>query len=75
MNNSNSFLSIFLLVIIWQSVSLLASSDVFPSVVDILKSLFDHLLNKDLLFHIGVHGGKAVGHPVLMGIELCIHPL
>ena len=54
MNNSNSFLSIFLLVIIWQSVSLLASSDVFPSVVDILKSLFDHLLNKDLLFHIGV---------------------
>ena len=54
MNNSNSFLSIFLLVIIWQSVSLLASSDVFPSVVDILKSFFDHLLNKDLLFHIGV---------------------
>ncbi len=54
MNNSNSFLSIFLLIIIWQSVSLLANSDVFPSVVDILRSFFDHLLNKDLLFHVGI---------------------
>ncbi len=54
MNNSNSFLSIFLLIILWQSVSLLANSDVFPSVVDILRSFFDHLLNKDLLFHVGI---------------------
>lgn len=54
MNNSNNFFSIFLLIILWQSVSLLANSEVFPSIVDILKSFFDHLLNKDLAFHVGI---------------------
>jgi len=51
MNESNKFLSIFLFIIIWQSVAIIANSDVFPSVVDILKSIFDHLLHKDLIFH------------------------
>ncbi len=54
MNNSNNFFSIFLLIILWQSVSLLANSEVFPSIVDILRSFFDHLLNKDLAFHVGI---------------------
>lgn len=54
MIKSNKFLSIFLFIIIWQSVAIIANSDVFPSVVDILKSFFDHLLHKDLIFHTGI---------------------
>lgn len=54
MNNSNKFLSIFLFIIIWQSVAIIANSDVFPSVVDILKSFFEHLLYKDLIYHTGI---------------------
>ena len=54
MNNSNSFLPIFLLIIIWQSASLLANTDVFPSVVDILKSFYEHLVHKDLIFHVAI---------------------
>jgi NitT/TauT family transport system permease protein len=54
MNNSNKFLPIFMFIILWQSVSILANTDIFPSVVDILKSFFDHLLNKDLIHHLGI---------------------
>lgn len=54
MNNSNKLLSLLSLIIIWQSLSILANSDVFPSIVDILRSFFDHLLNKDLIFHLGI---------------------
>ena len=54
MNNSNKFLSIFLFIIIWQSVAIVANSDVFPSVVDILKSFFEHFLHKDLIYHTGI---------------------
>ena len=50
--NSTKYLSFFLFIILWQSLSLLINSDIFPSVIDILKSFFDHLLNKDLLFHL-----------------------
>lgn len=50
--NSTKYLSFFLFIILWQSLSLLVNSDIFPSVIDILKSFFDHLLNKDLLFHL-----------------------
>ena len=54
MNNSNKFLPIYLLIIIWQSISILANTDVLPSVIDILGSLFDHLINKDLIFNLGI---------------------
>ena len=54
MNNSNKFLPIYLLIIILQSISILANTDVFPSVIDILGSLFDHLINKDLIFNLGI---------------------
>lgn len=54
MNNSNRLLSLLSLIIIWQSLSILANSDVFPSIIDILRSFFDHLLNKDLIFHVGI---------------------
>ena len=54
MNKSNKFLSIFLFIIIWQSIAIIAYSEVFPSVVDILKSFFEHLLHKDLIYHTGI---------------------
>ena len=54
MNNSNKFLSILIFIILWQSISILANTDVFPSVVDILRSFFNHLLNKDLIFHVSI---------------------
>ena len=54
MNNPNKFLSIFAFVILWQSISILANTDVFPSVVDILRSFFDHLLNKELVHHVSI---------------------
>ena len=54
MNNSNKFLSIFVFAILWQSISILANTDVFPSVVDILRSLFDHFLNKELIYHVSI---------------------
>ena len=49
--NSKS-LSIFLFIILWQGFSLIVNSELFPSVIDILKSLYDHLLNEDLFFHL-----------------------
>jgi NitT/TauT family transport system permease protein len=54
MNNSNKFLSICVLTILWQTISVLTNTDTFPSVVDILRSFFDHLLNKELLHHVGI---------------------
>jgi NitT/TauT family transport system permease protein len=54
MNNSNKFFSICVLIILWQSIAVVANSDVFPSVVDILRSFFDHLLNKDLTHHVSI---------------------
>jgi NitT/TauT family transport system permease protein len=54
MNNSNKFFSICVLIILWQSIAVVANSDVFPSVVDILRSFFDHLLNKDLIHHVSI---------------------
>ena len=48
--NSKS-LSIFLFIILWQGFSLIVNSELFPSVIDILKSLYVHLLYKDLFFH------------------------
>ncbi len=50
--NSSKFLSLFLFIILWQGFSLIANSELFPSIIDILKSLFEHLLNEDLLFHL-----------------------
>lgn len=54
MNYSNKFLSIFAFAILWQSISILVNTDVFPSVVDILRSFFDHLLNKELIHHVSI---------------------
>ena len=54
MNNSIEFLEILIFIILWQSISILANTDVFPSVVDILRSFFNHLLNKDLIFHVSI---------------------
>lgn len=50
--NSSKLLSLFLFIILWQGFSLIVNSELFPSIIDILKSLFEHLLNEDLLFHL-----------------------
>lgn len=50
--NSTKFLSIFLFVILWQTFSVVINSEIFPSFVDILRSLFEHLFYKDLSFHL-----------------------
>ncbi len=41
--------SIFTFVIIWQAVSIMVASSVFPSVVDILIDLFKHINDGDLI--------------------------
>lgn len=41
-------LSIMLFLIIWQAISLLVNSDLFPSLIDIMKSLIEHIRNKEL---------------------------
>ena len=50
--NSSKYLSIFLLIILWQGFSLVLNSELFPSFIDILKSLYEHCINKDLIFHL-----------------------
>lgn len=50
--NSSKFLSIFLFIILWQGFSLVLNSELFPSLIDILKSLYEHCINKDLIFHL-----------------------
>ena len=50
--NSSKYLSIFLLIILWQGFSLVLNSELFPSLIDILKSLYEHCINKDLIFHL-----------------------
>ena len=50
--NSSKYLSIFLFIILWQGFSLVLNSELFPSLIDILKSLYEHCINKDLIFHL-----------------------
>ena len=50
--NSSKYLSIFLFIILWQGFSLVLNSELFPSFIDILKSLYEHCINKDLIFHL-----------------------
>lgn len=49
---SSKFLSILLCIIVWQLFSLMINSELFPSFVDIVKNLYEHLVHKELLFHL-----------------------
>ena len=44
--------SFMLFLILWQALSLLINSDLFPSIIDIVKSLEEHIENKDLFWNL-----------------------
>lgn len=46
--NQTKLLSIMLFLIVWQAISLLVNSDLFPSLIDIMRSLIEHIRNKEL---------------------------
>ncbi|WP_121627441.1 ABC transporter permease [Poseidonibacter antarcticus] len=52
MINQTKFVSIFVFIILWQALSLAINSSVFPTVVDIVANLFDHLINGELIHHL-----------------------
>ena len=47
-NNQTKIFSILLFLIIWQACSLIINSDLFPSLVDVIRSLDQHIRNKEL---------------------------
>lgn len=49
MNSQTKFISIFFFVILWQALSILINSSVFPTVIDILTNLSNHLINGELV--------------------------
>jgi NitT/TauT family transport system permease protein len=52
MKNQTKFISIFFFVILWQALSIAINSSVFPTVIDILTNLFEHLLSGELIHHL-----------------------
>lgn len=52
MKSQTKFISIFFFVILWQALSIVIHSSVFPTVIDILTNLSDHLLNGELVHHL-----------------------
>jgi len=54
MPSQNRFISILVIFIFWQTLALLINTDTFPSAIDVLKSLFYHLTQGELLYHLGI---------------------
>jgi NitT/TauT family transport system permease protein len=52
--NQTKILSIMLFLILWQAISLLVNSELFPSLIDIFRSLEEHIRNKDLFWNLFV---------------------
>jgi len=52
--------SIFAIFIFWQILAVLISSDTFPSCIDVFKSLYFHLLEGELLFHLFITLGRVL---------------
>jgi len=51
--------SIFAIFIIWQVLAVLISSDMFPSCIDVFKSLFYHFNEGELFFHLVITLGRV----------------
>lgn len=51
MNSQTKFISIFFFVILWQALSIAINSSVFPTVINILTNLSNHLVNGELIHH------------------------
>ncbi|WP_428028692.1 ABC transporter permease [Arcobacter sp.] len=54
MKNQTKLFSVMLFLILWQAISLLANSDLFPSLIDIVKSLNEHIKNKELFLNLAI---------------------
>ncbi len=52
MKNQRGILSILLVVIVWQASSIAVNSELFPSVIDVLKNLSQQIANKELFSHL-----------------------
>lgn len=54
MPSQNRFISILIIFILWQTFALLLNTDTFPSAIDVFKSLFFHLNEGELLYHLTI---------------------
>ena len=52
MPSQTRFISILIIFIIWQTLALLISSDTFPTAVNVFKSLFYHISQGELIYHL-----------------------
>ena len=52
MPSQTRFLSILIIFILWQTLALLISSDTFPTAVNVFKSLFYHISEGELFYHL-----------------------
>ena len=48
------FYPLIILIIIWQIISVLLQSEMFPSSIMIVKSMFHHMVEDELLYHLSV---------------------
>ena len=54
MPSQTRFISILIIFILWQTLALLINSDTFPTAVDVFKSLYFHLTQGELLYHLSI---------------------
>ena len=47
--NQTKYISIFLFIILWQSLAIIINSSVFPTVIDIFINMINHIVNGELL--------------------------
>ena len=50
--NQTKLLSIMLFLILWQGISIIISNELFPSLIDVIKSLDEHIRNKELFWNL-----------------------
>lgn len=54
MFNETKIFSIILFCIVWQAISFLVNSELFPSLIDIFYSIVEHFKNKDLIENMSI---------------------
>ena len=54
MPSQTRFISILIIFILWQTLALLINSDTFPTAVDVFISLYFHLTQGELLYHLSI---------------------
>jgi len=59
MPNKTRVISIFAIFIFWEILALLISSDTFPSFIEVTKSLFFHLSQGELIYHLFITLGRV----------------